>query len=72
MTALTKDDYRNWILARMAELKRDYPSYSKKARWRTAQDEWNELRRQQRCAERAQANGAFTPSTREQRGRRLL
>jgi hypothetical protein len=39
----------------MEELKRDDPSCPKKDRWRIAQNEWNELRRQQKRTERAQA-----------------
>jgi hypothetical protein len=36
----TLDDWRGWISARAQELKRDYPSRSKKDCWPAAQNEW--------------------------------
>jgi hypothetical protein len=38
--------YRSWMAARVQELKRENPVRSNKDRWRTAQSEWLELRRQ--------------------------
>jgi hypothetical protein len=45
-------DYRSWISARVQALAHDYPSHCKKDRWRIAQKEWLELRRQQKRCER--------------------
>jgi len=46
------DVYRIWMEARTQALKHDYPLLSKKDCWRIAQNEWNELRRQQKRAAR--------------------
>jgi hypothetical protein len=46
------DVFQIWMEARTQVLERDYPLLSKKDRWRIAQNEWHELRRQQKRAAR--------------------
>ena len=45
-------EYEAWMKAWLAE--HPLPPMSKKARWRIAQDAWDEMRRRERATERAE------------------